>query len=102
MIVQWPSTTTVIAAARRKSTTRLRLAGVAASTFSARLWRVLVIGSPSPCRSAAMPLDVATIYLGPRDRHVGPAGSGGRRKSASEPPPGLRGSPHDRTPPRPA
>ena len=35
-IVQWPSTTTVMAAARRKSMTRFRDAGVAAATCSAR------------------------------------------------------------------
>src|SRR5699024_9031904 len=64
-IVQCPSTTTVIAAARRKSTTRLRVSGVAASTLCARLMRVLVIGAvpssvPRPRRHG--PLAVTALY----------------------------------------
>src|SRR5699024_4789016 len=56
---------TVIAAARRKSTTRLRVSGVAASTFWARLMRVLVIAAvpssvPRPHRHG--PLAVTAIY----------------------------------------
>src|SRR5699024_1235853 len=65
MTVQCPSTTAVIAAARRKSTTRLRVSGVAASTCWARLMRVLVIGAvPSsvPRLHRRGPLAVTAIY----------------------------------------